>query len=58
VESKGRFPLSNSPCCDGTIDFMRFVRIDHLLHLEFESTHPMFCGATGMVTSTRSFVVR
>jgi hypothetical protein len=41
VESKGRFPLSNSPCCDGTIDFMRFVRIDHLLHLYLESAVPL-----------------
>jgi hypothetical protein len=45
VESKMRFPLSNSPCCWKTVILKKKEKID-LLHLESESAHPSFV-ATG-----------
>ena len=63
LESKERFPLSNSPCYDGTFaDFRRFLRTGHLLHLEFECAVPHISTRSlrrdvGYHKSRRTFVL-
>lgn len=47
LESKGRFPLSNSLYCCGWFDSKRVDRRGGLLHLDFESAHPAFVRREG-----------